>query len=119
MQDFRKLEVWQKAYKLSLDIYRFTIKFPNEEKFGLTSQMRRAAISICSNLAEGCGRSGDADFARFIQIAFGSACELECQILISSDLGFMAKNDQSVTEQQLIEIKCMLASLLKKLRAES
>jgi four helix bundle protein len=76
MQDFRKLEVWQLAHKLTLAIYRLTKAFPSEERFGLTDQMRRAAVSIEANLAEGTGRGGDADFARFVQIAFGSACEL-------------------------------------------
>jgi four helix bundle protein len=119
MQDFRKLEVWQLAHTLTLTIYRLTKGFPSEERFGITDQMRRAAISIESNLAEGCGRGGDADFARFVQMAFGSACELECQLLLACDLKFVAPENVREALDGLERIKRMLSGLLRKLKADS
>jgi four helix bundle protein len=119
MQDFRKLEVWQLAHKLTLEVYRATGGFPGREQYALTDQMRRAAVSISANLAEGCGRGGDADFARFVQMAFGSACELECQLLLAKDLGFLPVTQHTPLEGELQRIKRMLASLLRKLRADS
>ena len=119
MQDFRKLEVWQLAHRLALDTYRATGKFPAREQYSLTDQMRRAAVSISSNLAEGCGRGGDADFARFVQIAFGSACELECQLLLARDLGFLAAQTHAELEDFVQRIKRMLSGLLRKLKADS
>jgi four helix bundle protein len=80
MKDFRTLAVWEKAHHFTLAIYRLSKTFPKEELFGLTSQIRRAAASIPTNIAEGCGRSTDPDFARFLQIAFGSACEVESDL---------------------------------------
>jgi four helix bundle protein len=87
MQDFRNLLVWQKSHELVLEIYRISRDFPREELFGLTSQMRRCAVSVPSNIAEGCGRGSDPDFARFLIIAMGSCSELEYQVLLSRDLG--------------------------------
>ena len=116
MQDFRKLEVWQLAHQLALDIYRNTQSFPSREQSSLTDQMRRAAVSIEANLAEGCGRGGDADFARFVQIAFGSACELECHLLLARDLGFLPAAAHVACETKLMSVKRMLSGLLKKLR---
>ena len=84
MKDFRRLEVWQKAHKLSIAVYKQTAGFPAEEKFGLSSQVRRCAVSIEANIAEGCGRGGDQDFRRFLQIAFGSASELDCELLVGT-----------------------------------
>jgi four helix bundle protein len=83
MQDFRKLRVWQRAHELTLSLYRATATFPAAERFGLTSQIRRASSSIGANLAEGCGRIGDAEFARFCSIGMGSACELEYHLLLA------------------------------------
>ena len=87
MQDFRNLSVWRLAHELTLAAYRETSRFPSSEQFGLTSQMRRSAASIATNIAEGCGRGSDADFGRFLQIALGSASELEYQLLLAADLG--------------------------------
>jgi four helix bundle protein len=89
MKDFRKQKVWQKSHKLTLEIYKVTIDFPPDELYGLTSQLRRSCASIPANIAEGCGRQSDADFSRFLQIALGSAAELEYHLLLSHDLGFM------------------------------
>ena len=118
MKDFRRLELWQQAHALALEMYRSTSRFPQEEKFGLSNQRRRAAASISANLAKGCGRSGDADFARFVRIAFGSAGELECQPLLARDLGFIPLEDHTKVEGPLMGIKRMLAALVKKLKAD-
>ena len=118
MQDFRNLEVWRIAHGLTLKMYRVTKAFPADERFGLTSQLRRATASIEANLAEGCGRGTDNDFARFVQIALGSASEVECHLLIAKDLGYMNLKDHQDLETQIQRIKRMLTSLLKKLRAK-
>jgi four helix bundle protein len=93
MKDFHELQVWQKAHQLTLAIYRVTAPFPREELFGLTSQLRRACSSIPANLAEGCGRTGDAEFSRFCSIAMGSASELEYHLLLGKDLGHIKSKD--------------------------
>src|SRR5438552_9559118 len=118
MKDFKQLDVWRLAQELALDIYRETKIFPREELYGLTDQIRRAAVSIPANIAEGCGRDGDADFARFVQMAFGSACELECHLLLARDLGLISSSNHVAVESKLISVKRMLASFLKKLRAD-
>ena len=116
MQDFKKLTVWQKSHQLTLAVYQATKRFPKEELFGLTSQMRRASASIPSNIAEGCGRSTGADFSRFLQIAMGSASELEYQLILGYDLGFLTEDEHSTLTSQTIEIKRMLTSLIRKAR---
>lgn len=118
MKDFRDLDVWRKAHLLALEIYRVTAAFPKTETFGLTSQMRRAASSIAANIAEGCGRKTDNDFARFLQNAFGSANELEYFLLLASDLGLLKKPEHDRLAENTIEIKKMLAALLRKLNAD-
>ena len=117
MKDFRKLQVWEKAHHLTLAIYQLTATFPSAETYGLTSQMRRAASSIPSNIAEGCGRSGDAELSRFCTIA-GSASELEYQILLSRDLNLMQADNYERLTQQTVEIKRMLTMFVQKLNAE-
>ncbi len=119
MQDFRNLKVWKKAHEVALKTYKLTESYPKGELYGLTSQFRRAAVSISANIAEGCGRGSDPDFARFLQIAMGSASELEYELLLSRDLGYLKSEDQEKLNADIHEIKQMLASLLKKLRAES
>lgn len=118
MKNFRDLKVWQKSYQLTLVVYRATHSFPKEEQFGLTSQMRRAASSIPSNIAEGCCRSGDAEFARFLYIAMGSASELECHLMLSRDLGYMPVAASQSLESDVSEVKRMLSSLILKLKAD-
>jgi four helix bundle protein len=118
MQDFRKLKVWEKNHNLTLEIYKSTESFPGIEIYGLTSQMRRSSVSIPANIAEGCGRRSDAEFARFLQIAMGSASELEYHLLLTRDLRFLKDSDYKKLDQRTIEIKQMLATLIKKLRAE-
>ena len=119
MRDFRDLKVWQKAYALTLGVYKATARFPREEQFGLTSQLRRAAASISANIAEGCGRSGEAELARFFQIAMGSASELECELSLARDLGYLNANDYGRLDAYVTEVKRMLTSFVQKLKAES
>ncbi len=118
MKNFRDLKVWQKSHELTLSIYKITKTFPKEELYGLTSQMRRASSSIPANIAEGCGRQGNSEFARFLQIAFGSANELEYHLILSRDLQFIDSGQHQKIENQLLEVKRMLASLLAKVRNE-
>src|SRR5262245_1435785 len=91
MRDFREFKVWHKAHGLTLEIYRNTATFPREELYGLTSQLRRASSSIPANIAEGCGRWGNSEFGRFLQIGMGSASELEYHILLARDLTYLPK----------------------------
>ena len=119
MQNFRNLKVWEKAHAMTLDVYRSTRAFPKEELYGLTSQMRRSSASVGANIAEGCCRNGDKDFGRFIQIAAGSAGELEYHVVLAHDLGLLNPDDYQRLSTETIEVKRMLASLLQKLRADS
>ncbi len=119
MRDFKTLIVWQKAHKLTLAVYAATKDFPREELYGLTSQTRRACVSIPANIAEGCGKSGDADFARFLQIAMGSASELEYHLLLAHDLEFLQDAVYQRLESDLVEIKRMLNAFIRKLRTKS
>lgn len=115
MKDFKQLIVWNKAHQLVKNIYSITGNFPKEEIFGLTSQLRRASASIPTNIAEGCGRGSDADFKRFLQIAFGSASEVEYLLLLTFELGYYNEKIYLKVIGELIEIKKLLASFIKKL----
>ena len=119
MQAFRELKVWQRAHALTLAIYHVTSSFPREETYGLTAQMRRCCSSIPANIAEGCGRSSDTDFARFLQIAVGSASELEYHLLLAHDLGFIGDIDYAQHSSSVVEIKRMLSSFITRLRNET
>lgn len=119
MQDFKDLIVWQKSHQLTLAMYRVTTGFPKHELYGLTSQIRRATASIPANIAEGCGRGSDPDFARILQIAFGSACEVEYHLILSRDLSLLAAETYSALQSDLIGVKRMLTSLLKKVRGSA
>ena len=119
MQNFRNLNVWSKSHKFTLDVYSVTRPFPGDERFGLTSQIRRASASIAANLAEGCGRRSDGDMGRFVQMAMGSASEAEYHLLLARDLQFLSPIDYKRLDQQVTEIKRMLASLLLRLRANA
>jgi len=118
MQSFRNLKVWEKAHVLTLDVYKASKSFPRDEIYGLTSQMRRASVSIGSNIAEGTCRRGDADFARFLQMAAGSASELEYHLLLARDLELLEARDYQQLSDGTVEVKRMLASLMQKLRAD-
>ena len=119
MRDFRQIRVWEKAHQLTLEIYKVTAHFPKEELYGLTSQLRRASASIAANIAEGFGRGGNVELARFLQIAIGSAYEVEYHILLAKDLGLITKEPNELLQDHIIEIKRMLAALLLKVRADS
>ena len=119
MQDFRKLRVWEKAHELALAVYRGTRGFPREELYGLTSQLRRSAVSIPANIAEGSGRSGDKEFARFAQIAMGSASEVKYPTILAHDLGLMNKEAHEQLTSQVDEVQKMLSSLIRTLKSKS
>lgn len=114
---YRNLLVWKKSFHLASKIYQETKTFPKEEMFGITSQMRRAAVSIASNIAEGKGRDSDKDFIRFLHIARGSCNELETQILISQELGYINKTNAASLQNDCEEILKMITSLIQKLKA--
>jgi four helix bundle protein len=119
MKDFRDLQVWQKAHELTLRVYRTTSGFPQHELYGLVSQLRRACVSIPANLAEGCCRSSDREFARFAQIAMGSASEAQYLLLLAGDLGYLPQTEREPLLAGVVEVKRMLAGLLSKLTAEA
>ena len=119
MQSFRNLKVWERAHVLTLDVYESSKGFPREEIYGLTSQMRRASVSIGANIAEGSCRRGDVEFARFLQMAAGSASELEYHLLLAHDLKLLEAPAYERLSGQTIDVKRMLASLMKTLRADS
>lgn len=112
MRNYQDLQVWTKAHSLTLDLYRMSRGFPREEIYGLTSQMRRAAVSIGANLAEGCGRRARGDLARFVRIALGSASELDYHLLLCRDLGFLKIEDFGRSKERLTEVRKMLTSFL-------
>lgn len=118
MKDFRKLKVWEKGHHLTLEAYKVTATFPRAELYGLTSQIRRACVSIPANIAEGCGRSGDTELARFLQIAMGSASELEYHLLLSRDLSLLNSPDYERLAGEVTEVKRMLTSFIQKLKAD-
>lgn len=117
MRDFRKLKVWTKAHQLVLALYRATTGFPRSEMFGLTSQIRRGAVSIAANIAEGCGRDSEADFGHFLHIAMGSASELEYHLLLAHDLNLMVDPVHKELEGELIAVKRMLGALIQRMKS--
>ncbi len=119
MRDFKDLKVWEKSHKFVLSIYEVTRGFPDEERFGLIGQIRRAAAAIATNIAEGCGRSGERELARFVSIASGSASESEYHLLLARDLGYIGAERYQELDCLVNEIKKMLTSLMQKLMANS
>ena len=118
MQSFRNLKVWEKAHSLALNVYASTRSFPREELYGLTTQMRRASVSIGCNIAEGCCRKGDAEMGRFLQMALGSASELEYQFVLARDLQFLNPVECERLGREVIEVKKMLVALIQRLRVD-
>ena len=118
MKNFRNLVVWQKAHQLTLNSYKSTARFPKEEIYGLTSQIRRCSASIAANIAEGCGKRGNTEFQRFLTIATGSASELEYHFLLAKDLGYLAGEQYGNLEHGVTEVKRMLAGLIRKIEAD-
>ncbi len=117
MKSYRDIKAWEKAHATCLRIYRLTHDFPSIERFRLVDQMCRSAASIPSNIAEGCGRNSDPDLARFFEIAKGSASELDYQLLLSKDLGYLDLKDYHDVKQLLDEVQKMLAAFIKRLRS--
>jgi four helix bundle protein len=115
MHKFKQLEIWKQSRSFCTQIYSFTNSFPNEERFGLTNQLRRAAVSIPSNIAEGSSRKSNKDFARFLEIAIGSAYEIETQLLISSDLNFIAEEKLNTLNEKLQSMTKMMYHFKKSL----
>jgi len=115
LRNFKELKVWQKAYQLCLEVYKITKDFPKEERYGLTSQIRRAAVSVPSNIAEGYGRKNKGEYIQALYIAYGSNCELETQIMLSGDLGFVEDRDLRRLLEGVGDIERMLKALIKSL----
>ncbi len=119
MRNFKNLIVWEKAMNLVKKIYLITSKFPDSEKFGLVSQMRRCSVSIPSNIAEGTSRNSDLDFKRFLEISIGSAFELETQLMLTNSLEYVTNDDFKICQEELIEIQKMLNGFILKLIKKS
>lgn len=117
MKDYRQLEIWQRSHQLALEIYRATKSFPKDELFGVTSQMRRAAASIPANIAEGCGRDSEAELKRFLDIAHGSASELDYFVLLTHELGYIAVETHAPLAEELAQLKRMIGAFSRKLKA--
>jgi four helix bundle protein len=119
VKDFKELRVWAKAHEVTLNVYQITRDFPREELYGLTSQIRRSAASIGANIAEGCGRRSDGELTRFLQIARGSASELEYQLLLARDLQLLSNANHRALERELMQVQRMLTSLVQRVRPMS
>ena len=117
MRNHSKLTAFHSAHRLVLLVYRVTKSFPDREKFGLTSQMRRAAMSIPSNIVEGCARESEREYFRFLTIAYGSSCELQYQVQLAGDLGYLPDSARALSESACIEVSKMLNGLLASLRS--
>lgn len=118
MKDFGRLKVWERAHLLTLDVYKVAARFPREELYGLTSQIRRCSASMGANIAEDCGKDGNRELHRFLQIASGSASELHYHLLLAKDLNYLAEGDHSRLCGQLLEFRKMLTALLPKVGAD-
>jgi four helix bundle protein len=116
MQDYRKLEAWQKAHSITLRTYAKTAHFPKAELFGLTSQMRRAAVSIPANIAEGCYR-GQRSLAQSLRIALGSAGELEYYVILAGDLKLLSESDRKIMAADVSEVKAVTTGFMKAVNA--
>ena len=119
MRDFKKIRVWEKAHQLTLTLYKLTDLFPSDERFGLVSQLRRAAASIPTNIAEGAGRETQKEFARFIHLATGSASEVEYLLLLSRDLGYISTEEYTKQDKNINDIKRMLYAFGKALQSNT
>lgn len=113
--DYREMEVWQTAHAVTLKVYQATKTWPKDEQYGLTSQVRRAAVSVEANLAEGQGRRGPAEFGRFVSMAMGSAAELECELLVARDLGYLTPEEWDTLSAGVTSVRRQLWNLSQKL----
>ncbi len=116
MHDFKKFNVWQKARVVTKEIYSISKSFPDDEKFGITSQLRRATISITNNIAEGCGRNSDKQLVQFLQYSYGSAVEVENVLILATDLHFISETNFKELNSELIQIQKMLFTLINKFK---
>ena len=119
VRDFRGLKVWEKAHQLTLAVYQGTRAFPNEERYGLTRDLRRSAASVPTNIAEGCGRDSERELHRFMSIAAGSASEAEYQLLLARDLGYLTSDAYQGLHSRVTEVKRMLTGFMQRLKADS
>ena len=119
MKDFRTLKVWEKAHTLTLAIYKATEKFPKHELYALTNQIQRAAVSVPTNIAEGCGKDSDAELKRYFVIAMGSSSELEYLLLLARDLKYLPEDSHQILNSDLIEVRRMLNSFIQKLKTST
>ena len=117
MQNYKELKVWDKAHQLTLKVYKMTTKFPKEELYSLTNQLRRCAAAIPANIAEGCGKNSQKDLGNFLNIALGSANEAEYFLLLSKDLAYLPNEEHLTLNDNINEIKAMLISLIHKVRS--
>ncbi len=115
MHNYKELTVWQRSVEIAISVYKVTQNYPKHELYGLTSQIRRCAVSISSNIAEGTGRNSDNDFSRFLNISYGSSFELETQLIISKELNYLDDSSFNKLHDDLTEIQKMLYSFIKKL----
>ncbi|HEY3973324.1 MAG TPA: four helix bundle protein [Candidatus Sulfotelmatobacter sp.] len=116
MRNYKDLRVWHEAHQLTLAVYKVTMTFPKDERFGMISQIRRCSSSIAANLAEGCGRRSDGEMARFVQIAMGSGSELSYHLLLAKDLGFLSEEGFTPLNSQTERVLKMLSALSAKIR---
>ncbi|WP_373493440.1 four helix bundle protein [Aquiflexum sp.] len=114
MNNYKELDIWKRSIKLAVNIYKLTSVLPTEEKFGLVSQLRRCAVSVPSNIAEGSGRKTNKEFSQFLTIAYGSLCELDTQVIISLELGYLKSNDVQDIEKEVGELQKMMFALIQK-----
>ena len=117
MRDFHKLIIWQRSHQLALNVYSISKLFPKDELFGLTSQIRRAVSSIPTNIAEGCGRASNKDFAHFLQIAIGSAAEVEYELLLAHDLDYINDNDYQTLTEETVAVRKMIIKYQSELKS--
>jgi four helix bundle protein len=118
MRNFRKLQIWERSYGLGLEIYKLTIGFPKSELFGITSQLRRASVSVSTNIAEGSAKSSNRDYLRFLEIALGSICEVESLTYLSRDLSYLSTDTSGQLIEKIIEVKKMIAVYNSKLKQD-
>ena len=118
LKNYKELKVWQRAYQLCIEVYRVTKSFPKEEVYGLTSQIRRAAVSVPSNIAEGYGRRTPGEYIQALYVAYGSNCELETQILLSGDLGFVGGESSDRLRKDLGDVERLLKALIRSLEKD-
>ncbi|MBL1280720.1 MAG: four helix bundle protein [Fluviicola sp.] len=117
MRDYKKYQVWTKAHKLALDVYALTKNFPKSEQYGITSQLRRASLSIPTNIVEGTGRNSEKEFAYFINIAAGSAAEVEYLLIFSKDYAYISENEHEKINAEVVSVRKMLNALYSKVKS--